>query len=194
MVVNFTTYANLAKPSESELALNWTRVQDLQEDNNLEIEARANVDNVSYTPTVISAGTQPNLGTGFAAYGEYRNLNGFILGGFRVDIGSSPSAGTGIYAFSLPFVADSVFHAVNTNINALPGDFDVIGTGYMFDTSTLNTSGPAALDILTVSGVSYVRFLVSTFTGKSSYALSPGVPFTIAQSDSFNGSFAYKRT
>ncbi len=191
MVVNFTTYAGLAKPTESELALNWTRVQDLQEDNNVLIQNLGNADLQSYTPTFTSAGSAPGVGSG-SITGDYRDLNGFIMGSFRVTIGTAPTVGTGIYAFSLPFEADPVFHAIAPSINSTPGDYDIVGTGYLFDSSAVTTSGGVALDIVTVTGVSYVRYLVTTFAGKSSYAYSPGVPFTIADGDVFSGSFAYK--
>lgn len=193
MAVNFTTNVGLAKPTEAELALNWTRVEDLQEDNNTIIEAHANIDLSPYTPTLTAATTAPTLGTGGSAVGEYRILNEFILGTFKLAFGTTPGAGTGIWGFALPFAADNSFHVVGSSLTTGFGDNDIIGTGYMFDATSTDASGPAALDVVTISAVSYVRFLIGAYVGKATHAYSPGNPFTVASTDTFTGSFAYKR-
>ncbi len=193
MVVAFTTYVGLAKPDEAELALNWTRVQDLQEDNNTIIENEVNVLYTPYSPTLTASTTPPSVGAGFIS-GEYRDLNGFVLGSFKAEFEAGMTAGTGVWGFALPFTADAAFHSVGSSLTATPGDNDIIGIAYMFDTSGVDSSGPAAIDVVTIAGVSYARLLLSAYAGKTQYAYQAGSPFTAAAGDKFTGTFGYKRT
>lgn len=196
MAVTFTPNIGLAKPTESELALLWARTDKLQEDNNLIIMDKSDVNLVSYTPVVAAVTTPFNVGAG-SVRGEYQDFQGFVMGSFLVDF-TDPgvAAGSGDYAISLPFPVDPVYHIVGTSFNstvAIPGLGHCIGEGYINDASAVNTSGTIALDAVTVAGVSYARMITETYTGKTNQVVNSAAPFVVATNDRFAGSFFYKR-
>lgn len=194
MAVNFTANIGLAKPTESESALEWARNTKLQEDNNNIIIAETNIPLTAYTPALIAHTLNPNIGAG-TIKGEYQDINGVIMGSFAI-VFTDPgvAAGTGEYGVSLPFPVDGTFHSVGTVLNNTPGSFSSIGEGYYTDASTVNTSGILAFDAVTIAGVSYLRWNTETFVGKTTRVYLPGQPFTVANADKIAGGFMYKRT
>jgi len=195
MAVNFTTYAGLAKPTETELALNWARSQQLADDNNTIIMNKANLATTTYTPTLAAQTTAPSAGAG-TRIGQYQDIHGFIMGNFKIQfLDPGVSSGNGFYAISLPAVADGSFHVVGTAFDTGTGSPTVIGEGYVLDISAVATSGTVALDVVTVGGVSYCRLLTEAFTApaKTSRLFTNGMPFTLATGDYFAGSFFYKK-
>lgn len=195
MVVNFTSNIGLAKPTESELALNWTRSADLQEDNNTILETEMNISLTSYTPNLVASTSNPNVGTTGQRLGQYQNLEGFIIGNFVIIFnGSGIAVGSGDYAVTLPFVADPTFHFPAASLSSGHGPNSIIGEGYFFDASAVTTSGSFALELVTTGGVSYVRCLTETYAGKAARVITESMPVAPAAGDSLCGSFAYKRT
>lgn len=74
---------------------------------------------VEYEPQVTAATTDPGLGTSPIQQGHYSLVGQVVTGQFVVVVGSSPSAGSGTYYFSLPVAP---LGPLNTN-------FVPIGTG-----------------------------------------------------------------
>lgn len=195
VVVSFTANIGLAKPDDSELALNWARSTELQKDNNTLIKSNTNKPLVSYTPVLTAHTTPPNMGTGFSQ-GEYQDWMGFVTGTFTLEFFDAGIAvGSGEYGISLPFPADGVYHSVGTALNATPGNFSVIGEAYFMDNSSVGASGSGALDIVTVGGVSYVRILTELHTTpvKTSRIFRDSMPFAVANNDKIVGTFFYKK-
>jgi len=195
MAVTFTPNIGLAKPTESELAENWVNGPKLDEDNNLIIIDKMDVNLVSYTPTLISSGTQPNNGVG-VEQGEYFEVQGFIFGLVTIpflDPGVAAGTGGGGYGIKLPTLLDTSFHTVGTALTDVPGAASVIGEAYMRDSSSVNFSGPAAMDVVAVAGVHYGRLITETYTGKTSRFWEPGLPAIVATDDQITANFFYKK-
>jgi len=196
MVVNFTSNVALAKPTNVELAENWVNFTQLQGDNNTIIQDEANKVVTAYTPTFITQGTQPNIGSGGSVLGEYIDNMGVIMGSAIVTFfGSGIAAGTGEYGISLPFLVDNSFHSVGSALNSTPGSFSVIGEGFVYDASASSTSGSVAIDCVTFGGVSYARMLTEAFTSpaKTSRFVRDAMPITVAADDRFIINFLYKK-
>lgn len=196
MAVTFTTNLALAKPDGTELAENWVNNTKLQEDNNLIIIDQADINLVSYTPVVGAQTTAPNLGTTGSVSGEYMDVQGIIFGSFIITFGGTGiTVGSGEYGISLPFPVDGTYYNSGSSFDNNPGSLHVIGEGYIFDSSAVATSGSVALDTITVAGVSYVRLLTELFTApaKTSRQFRDSMPFAVADSDRFIGSYVYKR-
>jgi hypothetical protein len=194
MAVTFTPNIGLAKPTESELAEDWVNGPQLCSDNNVIIAAKANVVLNSYTPTMIGATTNPNIGVG-QALGEYINFQGFIMGSFNIaflDPGVGAGSGAGAYGFSLPTLVDNSFHAIGSSLSGIPGLYDCIGEGYITDNTAVGSSGTVALDVVRIGGVDYCRMITEAYAGKTVSWLGPTFPFTIATDDKFTASFFYK--
>lgn len=196
MAVNFTTNIALAKPTEAELALNWARSTELAEDNNLIIEDETDIAVVSYAPTVTAHTTPPNFGSGSAGInlGAYQTYRGWVWGNFKVVVnGSGIAAGTGEYGFKLPQVVNATFHTVGSALNDSSGSLSLIGDGFIYDASAVVNSGPVALDVVTVAGVSYARLVLEAFVGKTSRVFKDAMPYTVAADDQFTANFFYKK-
>lgn len=193
MVVAFTPNIGLAKPSETELALEWARASKLQEDNNIVIVAETNIVLTSYTPVLTAFTTPPSVGTGFTE-GEYVDIQGFVSGSFSIeffDVGIA--VGSGEYGISLPFPADATYHTVGNALNNNTGTNSCIGEGYVWDNSSVGLSGSVALDVVTVAGVSYARLITETHVGKTSRVFRDSMPFAVANNDKITGTFFYKK-
>lgn len=195
MAVSFTPNISLAKPDDTELALNWARSTQLQADNNTVIKTQTNKPLTAYTPVLTAQTTPPSMGTGFSQ-GEYQDWLGFVTGSFTLEFfDAGITVGSGEYAISLPFVADAAYHSVGTAFNATPGNFSVIGEAYFRDNSSVGASGSGALDLVTVGGVSYVRILTEAHTTpvKTSRIFRDSMPFAVANNDKITGTFFYKK-
>ena len=185
----------MAKPTKTELALEWARNTKLAEDNNLIIVDKMDVNLITYTPAIIGPTTNPNQGVG-VKYGEYFEVQGYIFGlvSFQfLDPGVAAGTGTGGYGLSLPTLVDAAFHNVGATLNDVPGTASVIGEGYLRDSSSIPFSGTAAVDVVAVAGVHYARLMTETYTGKTSNFWGPGVPANVATDDWVSASFFYKK-
>lgn len=203
MAVTNTTYINLAKPDDTELAKNWASNGALHAAaNDLKIENNINLTLVPYTPVLTATTSAPNMGSGVGppaggAIGQYQNLNGFIMGNFSCNfVDPGVAVGSGEYAISLPFVVDNTFHTVGTTFNDSTGSLSCIGEGYICDISAVAASGSVALDVVTVAGVSYARMVTEAFTApaKTAKVFRDSMPFAVATGDCLNGHFVYKKT
>lgn len=193
MAVTFTANIGLAKPTDTELAENWVNNTKLQEDNNLIIIDKTDINMISYTPTIIGHTTAPGLGAG-SIRGEYIDIQGFVFGNFIVEfLDPAITVGLGEYGFSLPFPVDNVFHTVGTALNNTLGGASCIGEGYVHDNSAIATRGTVAVDVVTIAGVSYARLVTETFVGKTNRFFRDNMPFAVANSDRFSINFLYKK-
>lgn len=192
-MVAFTPNIGLAKPTETELALEWARSSKLQEDNNLILIDKTDVNLLAYTPVLTAQTTPPSVGTGFTE-GEYMDFQGFIIGTFAVEFfDAGITVGNGEYGISLPFPVDGAYHSVGTALNQSTGTFSCIGEGYIWDNSSVGSSGSVALDAVTFGGVSYARLVTETHALKTSRVFRDSMPFAVANNDKFTGGFIYKK-
>jgi hypothetical protein len=193
MVVNTTTYIGLAKPTEDELALNWTRVTDIVEDNNTQIIDKCDVNIQSRTPNLIGRLGNPSVGAGSRSL-EFIDYEGFVFGSCNL-VFTDPgvAVGSAEWGVELPFVVHSTYHVVGTALNDAPGPLHCIGEGYYYDSSAVATSGTFAVDAVTVAGVSYARFISETFAGKASRIIGSASPVAIATGDRITFSFMFKK-
>jgi len=183
MGVSFTPNIGLAKPTETELALEWARNTKLAEDNNIIVAAKSDLVLTAYTPALIGPTTNPSVGAG-QILGEYIEFQGFIFGSFNIaflDPGVSAGTGTGGYGISLPVLADTTFHTVGNALNNTTATNSCIGEGYFTDDSAVGTSGTTGLDIVRVGGVDYARMLTETYAGKTVLWIGP--TFAMATDD-----------
>lgn len=195
MAVSFTPNIGLAKPTEAEFAEDWVNTPKLQEDNNLIIIDKMDVNLVAYTPTFICSATNPNLGVG-TIQAEYSDVQGIVFGVFSLvftDPGVAAGTGTGAYGISLPFTVDAGFHTVGTSLSDVPGAASCIGEACIID-NTVALGGTLALDVVTITGVSYMRLVTETYAGKTATYVTPGSPMTFASGDKVSGQFMYKKT
>lgn len=195
MTVLFTPNIGLATPDENEVAKNWATNTQLADDNNVIIIDQSDINLLTYTPAIAAQTTAPSIGAG-TIRGEYQDMLGFVTGSFAIEfLDPGVTVGSGEFAISLPFVVDNVFHSVGTAFNATPGPFSVVGEGYIMDSSVVAQSGHIALDVVTVSGTSYVRMLTEAHTTpvKTSRIVRDSMPFALATGDTFIGSFFYKK-
>lgn len=194
MAVSFTSNILLAKPDETELALNWARGTQLADDNNNIVEDETEVNYTSYAATVICNTTNPVVGAGFI-HAQYQQRGKYVFGNVSIlflDPGVVAGTGTGGYGISLPFVADNVFHTVATALTDVPGIASGIGEGHIVDSSTVANNMNCALDVATIGGVSYARIVTETFVGKTNGLFIPTQPFTIATNDRISIQYVYK--
>jgi hypothetical protein len=198
-VPSFTPNIGLTKVLDSEMAQDWAADigPKYQEDNNLAIIDHMDVNLIAYTPFIAGQSGNPFVGATGSVAGEYQDIEGIIMGQFIVTFGGAGlSSGSGEYGISLPAIVDPVFHSVGGSLNATPGTFSVVGEGYHYDASTATTSGTCALDVVTFSSVSYVRFLTEPYAApvKTNRMFASSMPYAMADSDRFIGNFIYKRT
>jgi hypothetical protein len=118
----------------------------------------------AYTPTWVSTGSQPALGTGTIS-GRYMRFGKVGFVNFILTSGASTTYGTGIYTFGLP-AGWTAAGAVGT----------VVGTGRVFDTST-STRYIGDVEITTGNTA------VSMGTHSTITEVSGTVPVTLASGD-----------
>lgn len=196
MVVTHTGNIGLAKPDDTELAKDWTNGPAHAVANNILIVAQAEKTLTAYSPVMVGAITNGNIGTGGSLFGEYQDLQGIIMGQIVATFGGTGvSGGSGEICYSLPLVVDPVFHTVGGTFNAGPGNPNVVGEGYVYDASATATSGIVAIDVVTVSGVSYARMISAAFTSpaKTAALVNDNQPFVPASGDRHIINFMYKK-
>lgn len=192
MVVNTTTYIGLAKPTEDELAKDWTITPDHVEDNNVQIIDKCDVNIQNRVPALVGRLSNPSVGAGSIAL-EFIDYEGYVFGNCKI-IFTDPgvAVGSGEWGIELPFDVHS-YHAAGTALNDNPGLFDCIGEGYYMDSSAVATSGTLAVDVVNVGGVSYARLITETFAGKAARIVGSAHPVAIATGDSINFNFMFKK-
>lgn len=196
MAVNFTPNIGLAKPTESEIAQDWTSNQKWAEFNNNIVAAKSYFPYQAYTPTMIAPTTDPNIGNLGTIKGQYFEFQGWVFGSFDITIqGSGISAGTGAggYGIKLPTLMDNVFHMGSTVLNNSVGSAHVIGEGCFTDASSALTCGTLAFDWARINGIDYMRPVTEVYSGKTVQWMGPGFPVPIAAGDALSGNFAYKK-
>ncbi len=197
MVVNFTANIGLAKPTEDEVAKNWVTASDLHEDNKVIITNKMTLPAPqSYAATIVGPTTNPAVGSTGSITAEYYEFEGWVFGNFTAKfggVGISSGSGTGGYGISLPFQANATFHNLGNSLNSLPGGIAVVGEGYFNDASAVATSGTFAIDLLTITGVSYARMLPEGYAGKTVRFIGASAPVALADGDAFSGNFVYKK-
>lgn len=128
----------------------------------------------SYTPALTATTTNPTLGSGSSAVGDYAQDNKVVVGNFEITFGSSGvAAGSGTYLVSLPVNADTTFSVRH------------IGSAQVYH----NATGQI---------INVMIHLNATGTAKIYYPGAPGglmtnsVPFTWSTGDLIFGSFTYR--
>ena len=130
----------------------------------------------SYTPTLTTNGTNPNLGTGSTSSGKYTEAGKIVIVQFTIIFGSSPSAGTGEYRIATPSTPKA------------DGQSRYNGTVFLYDASTTNMWLVASL---LNSGNSFIT--MQGGAGTTLNAVAAGWPWTWAQNDAISGSFIYEK-
>ncbi len=192
-MVAFTPNISLAKPTNSEVAKNWIELSQYQSGNNTTITNKTNIALTNYSPVFTGHVTPPSIGAG-AIRAEYMDQQGFVTGNFVIEfLDPGVSVGSDVYGLSLPFPVDGTFHSVGTALNQNVGSFSCIGEGYVFDASNINGSGGLAFDAVTISGVSYLRFITQTYSTKTSRLFRDTQPISVSTADRISGQFFYKK-
>lgn len=102
---------------------------------------------ITYTPSLVSSGTQPTLGNSTLT-GRYREWDKTLDVMISLQIGSSFSAGTGTYEFTLPIGFTALSHR------------RTIGSAYVFDTSV--PAHYSGVSVLKSNGTNILSFLNTT--------------------------------
>lgn len=129
----------------------------------------------NWTPSIISSGTQPVLGTGSSTLGRYVQLGNLVIAWFTIQWGSSGvNAGSGIYGFNMPVLAND--------------GSQVVGQLWMTDNSTGFGKHGVLLDTSTTNFQAYC------LTGVNDDVTQIGatVPWTWAASDLIAGFVMYE--
>jgi hypothetical protein len=96
-----TTSRGYVFPENTDHTRLWEHIENLAESIDDDITALTAAYG-SYTPVWSSTGTQPSVGTGATVDGKYLQVGSRVYVRARIILGSSPSAGSGVYRFSLP--------------------------------------------------------------------------------------------
>ena len=132
----------------------------------------------SYTP-VLTASTNPTLGTGSVQSGSYARIQNLIIYRFLVSFGTSGfSAGTGFYKISLPVPANGITQYYETNI----------GTTAVFDASVPGIYYANAW----IADVNNISLTYQSGMNGSLNNVSGAAPVTIAAGDSYSGLVIYR--
>lgn len=106
MGVTFTSNFNLAKPDLSEDMENWATQNETDCD---DVDAVAVTSTGSYSPNLFASGTNPTLGNSTLAGHWCKPVPNFIWVWVEFEVGSTFSAGSGTYRFSLPELAHASY-------------------------------------------------------------------------------------
>jgi hypothetical protein len=129
----------------------------------------------SWTPVLSATTTNPTIGTGNIRTGQYQKVGTLVNVQFRIVFGTSGvAAGSGVYRFDLPITP-----------SLLSGNFDPIGHGVIYDTST----GDFRVVALVGVGGSTVEMY---FNGTTNFFVTNAQPWTWAASDILNGQLTYR--
>ena len=129
-----------------------------------------------FTPSLSATTTNPTLGTGSTAEGEYRSDGSLITVRFRFVFGSSMNAGSGAYRISLPVSAHADWVPVS-------GALTSVGQCRIRDESVTT-------DYLAFVRLHSTTLLAMEIPGTGS--VTSGVPFVWAASDSIHGVVQYR--
>jgi hypothetical protein len=117
----------------------------------------------AYTPIWTSSGTQPTLGNG-TLVGKYSRIGDLVYFSIKLTFGSTTSAGTGDYSFSLPF-------AMTNTSNGIAGSAAALNDGVAWYTGyTPNT-------VINIQTDKFIAIL------PSGVAITPTAPFTFGTAD-----------
>lgn len=138
----------------------------------------------TYVPVLTAATTNPTLGSGSTAAGWWKRLDEMIFGEAQIRFGTSGVvAGSGTYAVSLPFAANTSFEVASGSL----GIGSTIGGGAIRDNSAV-TAGSRQLVIVLASTTTV---LLGIGDG-TALAVTDAVPFVWAASDGISINFAYQ--
>lgn len=130
-----------------------------------------------YTPALTAPTTNPTLGSGSSAVGEYEKFGDWVVGTGEIVFGASGvAAGSGFYEISLPVAMPA----------AGPTAGRIIGSGVFFDSSAAGASAWFALSLLAFTTTT-VRAFLQGFNPMSN--VSPVIP---AANDQIRCQFGYR--
>ena len=154
--------------------------------------AHHNVTQQVYTPVLTATTSDPTLGSGSTAVGEYWRdpISGWVYGHFLITFGTSGvDAGSGMYVVSLPTPAIG-FQAGNSI-----GRSDIWGLWTIRDNSATAGSRQGLLvRFSTSSGPGGVGQVVLSLLDGATTFVTNAAPFTWDASDSIAGTFFYPTT
>lgn len=131
----------------------------------------------SYTPVWASIGTQPALGNG-TAVGEYIKIGKIVLGWFLITLGSTSTAGTDVYEFTLP---SNRLMGAGTPDNAVgfgTGRAVVGGAGYACNVGAAVTAAKVRLVMSSATTTGAEVFVSATAPAAPGSGASYGATFT----------------
>ncbi|HLV43525.1 MAG TPA: hypothetical protein VKY39_01075, partial [Aggregatilineales bacterium] len=119
-----------------------------------------------YTPTWISSGTQPSVGTGGNIFGRYALIGNTMHVRARITLGTGFSFGTGTHGVTLP---DTGLSPVSTPAQMLTARYVDVGTGSYVQTSWVTSIlGAYAMQFVTGTGP------VTAVTSSSPFTFAAG--------------------
>ena len=155
--------------------------------------AHHNVTRQVYTPVLTATTSNPTLGSGSTAVGEYWRdpISGWVYGHFLITFGTTGvNAGSGAYIVSLPTPVIG-FQVGNTIARS-----DIWGLWTIRDNSDVTTGSRQGLLVRfsTSSGPGGVGQVVLSLLDGTTTFVTHQAPFTWAASDSIAGTFFYPTT
>jgi hypothetical protein len=133
----------------------------------------------TFTPVWTASTTNPAIGNGTLT-GKFCRVNKLIIASFEAVFGSTTTFGTGTYLFDFPV----------TSVVPQRSFARIFSSGSFFDT---NTSQLFSLEA-SYTGTATTQFRVDVYTNATQtiQILSPTVPVTLADSDSFTFTICYE--
>lgn len=130
-----------------------------------------------YVPTLTAATTNPDLGTGAIQTGFFNNIEGWVHGTWKIVVGTSPNAGSGLYDLSLPQAVN--LDASNSGLDAGDITFVPAATGIPVKGTARFIPGDTLRVQLLLEGTT---------------PMSSSVPSAIVAGDTLSGVFMYPVT
>jgi hypothetical protein len=140
------------------------------------------LDQGTYVPTLTASTTNPTLGTGgnLTQAGWWKRVDDLIIGGALIRFGTTaPAAGSGTYYISLPFAANTAFHAASDST----GLGSALGIGGLRDNS-VPTADLCQVQLAAAGNTVMMRSTTGTVTA--------GGPWAWAASDALSVNFVYQ--
>jgi hypothetical protein len=136
---------------------------------------------VTWTPVLTASTTNPTLGSGSTASGNYTQINKLVIANFLFGFGTSPTAGSGTYQISLPITPKTTSQVFQQN---------ELGSILLRDAST--QSAGFAYGYITNTNYFIMAYQPPTYFVTALANVTNAAPWTWAASDTLSGQIIYE--